>query len=57
MELPVSQSVETDRSTGRVDSAAEWRAPLAIITVAGLAYLTLTGLLIYFAAFSVFNQY
>ncbi|MCH8242097.1 MAG: hypothetical protein IH897_05735 [Planctomycetes bacterium] len=57
MELPIHQSVETDRSTGRVDSAAEWRAPLAIITMAGLAYLTLTGLLIYFAAFSVFNQY
>jgi len=49
--------VDTDRLSGRVESAAEWRAPLAIITMAGLTYLTLTGLLIYLASFSVFNQY
>jgi hypothetical protein len=57
MELSVAQDGVAMRSVGRVDAAAEWRAKLAIVTMAGLAFETLTGLLIYLFPFSVFNQY
>ncbi len=46
-----------DRLVGRVDSAAEWRARLAVVTMVGLAFEALTGLLIYLAPFGVFTQY
>jgi hypothetical protein len=35
----------------------DWLAPLTLITMIGLAFEAITGLLIYLAPFSIFNQY
>jgi cytochrome b subunit of formate dehydrogenase len=42
----------TPRPTRRIDLAAGWRSKLAISTTGGLAFLALTGLLIWLAPFS-----
>ncbi len=47
----------SDRATGRVDAAAEWRHPLTGLTLGLLLFETLTGLAIYLLPFSVFNQF
>ncbi|MEE9212724.1 MAG: cytochrome b/b6 domain-containing protein, partial [Phycisphaeraceae bacterium] len=52
MPSPVS-----DRATGRVDAAAEWRHPLTGLTLGLLLFETFTGLAIYLLPFSVFNQF
>ncbi len=57
MEQAVVQEERPSQALGRVDAAAEWRARLAIITMIGLTFEALTGLLIYFAPFGVFNQF
>ncbi len=45
------------RPLGPSEAAAEWRSRLLAITMIGLAIETVTGLLIYLAPFSIFNQY
>ncbi|MHC5109348.1 MAG: multiheme c-type cytochrome [Planctomycetota bacterium] len=49
--------VVSDRMTGRVDTAAEWRHWLTGLTLGLLLFETLTGLFIYLLPFSVFNQF
>ncbi len=43
-------------SNKHVDRLAEWRSKLAVWTVGGLAFLSLSGLIIWFFPFSRFNQ-
>lgn len=55
-QVPASQEA-IKPTAGRVDATVEWRAPLALVTMLGLVFETVTGLWIYFAPFSVFNQF
>ncbi len=57
LQAPTMENAGPMRLAGRVDSAAEWRARLAIVVMIGLAFETITGLIVYVAPFSVFNQY
>lgn len=57
MNGPAVRAVDKPQQFGRVYAPTEWRMPLTIITLAGLGYEILTGLLVYLAPFSVFNQY
>jgi hypothetical protein len=52
----MTTSPSNDQAAGRVNAAAEWRSRVLILTMAGLAFETITGLLMYLAPFSVFNQ-
>lgn len=53
----VALGMMADRTTGRVDTAQEWRHWLTGLTVGLLLFETLTGLFAYLLPFSVFNQF
>ena len=46
-----------DRAMPQIDAAAEWRRPMTGIVLGLLIFETITGLLIYLAPFSIFNQF
>jgi hypothetical protein len=45
-----------DRLSRRIDRAAEWRARLARVSAAALVYLTVSGLVVWWAPFAILSQ-